>query len=872
MKKFAILFCVLWVYLCHSQIPPSVDSAYKHIEEQFDEYHQFSYVYLDDNSGANIFIPSIWQGGLADIYIKQDYSGDYWSGRSSTRIIFPLSTDTAISAIKYVYPENNTGLYRGFDMSGASELSFYAKGEGEVEFFIGGMNRRPFYDSTLLFQDGVDIRSTGFVSLSSTWQQYSIDLQNNTFWVYLDSTAGLNNKYIQPMFMDSFSYFSFNYGAPNGMGGTCMKIDWFGDSTLWAGVFLFPPQCNWDSTQGYDLSGIEKIHYKAKISSPGKVKFLFGKNGDSCGELTNIDTLTTAWQWYEWDLDSTLNYNNVIGGFGFFFGGDNGTPSNSSIFIDSVFYEGVELASDFSNLICGLTISADSILNQDSVLICIDEIKYDKNRTEKPRFCQSYVCWNDTIDITQKNASYTYDNALKLIADLALYDFDTSHNYQYIENAKKVGDALIYAIHHDRFFNDYRLRNAYMSGEMIHYDSTVRMPGWWDEDSASWYEDIQLVSTSTGNMAWAGIALTSLYEVTMESQYLNASELIANWCIDSTGTSFGFTGGFEGWGPIGQTKLTWKSTEHNIDLYALFKRLFYLTNDSSYFYSYLNAGNFVISMWDSTGGHFWTGTDNTGVTINTTVVPLDIQAWYIMAFKDTASSYINGINWGNQNCYLANYNSQNYSGSISGFDFNNDKDGIWYEGSAQAVLANKMIGNHNFTDSILTNIKYIQENHLNPKFYNCNSKGIVAADHNNISTGFDWEYHNRLHIGATCWYIFAVIGFNPYYYEGLITGIDNNENTPTRITNNLFESYPNPFTQLITINYDLKKASYVEIKIISLVGKEIRLLVSQFESEGKKSILWDGKDNYNNIVSPGTYFCVIKNENNITTDKIIFVR
>jgi len=871
MKRLIILCFVFCINISYSQIPPSVDSAYKHIKKQFDFLHKFSYVYLDDNSGGNIFIPSIWQGATSDVYFKQDFTGDCWSGRSSTQIIFPLSTDTSYSAIKYVYPNNNIGLYRGFDVSNATELSFYAKGRGTVEFLIGGMNRRPFYNNTLPFQDGVDIRSSGFINLSSTWQYYAIDLSDNIFWVYVDSTAGLNNKYIQPMFMDSYWNFDFFYGASDGLGGTCMKINWFGGNSTWAGVFLFPPESDWTSTQGYDLSGIDKIHFKAKISTPGNVKFLFGKNGDSCGQLTKIYYISNTWKWYEWDLDNNLNYNNVIGGFGFFFGGNIGTPNNSSTFIDSVYYEGVELASDFSNVICGFTVSVDSILNQDSVIIYLDEIKYNKDRTEKPRFCQSYVCWNDTIDITQKNTAYTYDNALKLIADLTLYD--TLNDIQYLENAKKVGDALIYAISYDRFFNDNRVRNAYMSGEMMHYDSTVRIPGWFDDNSNAWFEDVQSVSTSTGNMAWAGIALTSLYEATMEIQYLNAAKAIANWCIDSTSTSYGFTGGFEGWGPSGQIKLTWKSTEHNIDLYALFKRLFEITTDSAYFFSYKNAENFVMSMWDSTGNHFWTGTDSTGVNVNISVIPLDIQAWYIMAFKDTVSQYSAGIDWGGQNCYLINYNSPNYFTSISGFDFNTDKDGIWFEGSSQAALAYSMIGNQTFADTILTNIEYIQNNHINPMFYNCNKKGIVAADHNNTTTGFNWEYHNRLHIGATCWYIFAKLGINPYYYQGIGPNrIDDQENYSDLENTILFQNYPNPFTHSTTIKYFVKNDSYVDIRIFNIIGEEIRSLVNHLESKGLKTIIWDGKDNLHNTVSPGIYFCVINNENNTISKKLIVIQ
>lgn len=48
---------------------------------------------------------------------------------------------------------------------------------------------------------------------------------------------------------------------------------------------------------------------------------------------------------------------------------------------------------------------------------------------------------------------------------------------------------------------------------------------------------------------------------------------------------------------------------------------------------------------------------------------------------------------------------------------------------------------------------------------NLNAKDIVAADHNGVMTGYEWEHHNRLHIGATSWFIFARLSFNLYYYK-----------------------------------------------------------------------------------------------------------
>jgi PKD repeat protein len=737
-----------------------VDNAYSHIKEQFDHYHVSSYVYNDDISGGNIFVPSIWQGAISDISINQSSYDDPFD-RSCTEITFPLSSDTAFSSIKYVYPDQNIGNKPGFDLTGATELSFYAKGSGTVEFMLGGINRKPFHADSLIYMDGIDIRSTGFVKLKNEWEYHVIDLNDDTFWVYLDSTQGLNNKYINPAYMGYSDFFHFYYGSDDGNGNNCMRINWFGVDDDHAGVYLLPPDCNLDSTNGYDLSGITKIRFKAKISEEGNVLFLFGKDDDSAGKQVDTIALGTDWQWYEWIVTPGSDYSNIVGGFGFYFSQGIGTPYNSNIYIDSVYYEGVRLASDFSNVINGFTVSANKNMNPDGVNLFLDEIKYNNKRTEKPRFSQSFVCSSETIDETLKNRADTYDNSLKLLADLALYNKTLDSTY--LNDAKLTGDAFIFAIQKDRFFKDKRLRNSYMSGEIANYDSTVRVPGWWDDVDKMWYEDVACVSTSTGNIAWAGLALISLFDITHDEKYKIACEDLADWCIAHTYTNYGFTGGYTGWGENGQDTIRWKSTEHNIDLYALFTRLYQRTSKLEYNAASINAKSFVLSMWNSTDNYFWTGTTDDGQTINTSNSPLDIQAWYIMAFKDSTSNYSEGIDWANINCYLENYTSSNYSEPLNGYDFNTDLDGIWFEGTSQAVLANKMKGNSGFVEPVLNSIRNIQTNHLNGKYYNFNDRGIVAADHDLVSTGFEWNYNNRLHIGATSWYVFAELGINPYF-------------------------------------------------------------------------------------------------------------
>ena len=289
------------------------------------------------------------------------------------------------------------------------------------------------------------------------------------------------------------------------------------------------------------------------------------------------------------------------------------------------------------------------------------------------------------------------------------------------------------------------------------------MPGWMDEKNNTWHEDKSFVGTHTGNIAWSIIALLSLYEETHEEKYLTASirlgEWIENECRDDRGAG-GYTGGYEGWEPTannpeGQIRIPWKATEHNIDIYVAFSRLSQLTGDDVWRERGLHAKHFVEAMWDVEEKHFWTGTLEDGVTINKANIPADIHAWSLMAMEEI-DKYRKGMNWVENNCYVE-------ADGFKGFDFNNDTDGIWFEGTAHMIIAYQILGDRTQSNLYLDELRKAQK-----EASNTNGKGLVAASHDSVSTGFDWIYDARLHTGATAWFIFGETGYNPYWAEELI--------------------------------------------------------------------------------------------------------
>ncbi len=571
-----------------------------------------------------------------------------------------------------------------------------------------------------------------------------LDKYHTSFDVYTDSSAA-GNHFVLPAKMENDVEINLNCVTNPYRGTTCIENKFTGIGTSWGGWYLMngvlqgdetQPKANWGiyPNAGFNLTGATTLTFYAKGQNGGESVefFAFGVGRDANTGLPiaafpdsspktslGFKTLTTTWTKYTLSLAGRdLSY--VLGGFGW---------------------------------------ATNAIQNSNlPITFYLDDISYDKSLLNDPRLMVSYELL-PTDEPVLKNTAFIYDNALALLA------FLSSPTQDNVNNARLIGDALVYAANNDRFFTDGRLRNAYQGGDLKLFPgwtpngktNTARASGWWDSQGF-WFEDKSFVGTDTGNMAWSILALLSLYEQTNNSKYLNTSVKLGLWietnCRDQRGAG-GFTGGYEGWeqtvnNPQGQTKLLWKSTEHNIDCYVAFLRLYELTGQSAWGERALYAKTFVEAMWDGASGHFWTGTTEDGTTLNTANIPADIQAWGLLALGNLPK-YGQGLTWVERNCYLQ-------TDEFKGFDFNNDRDGIWFEGTAHMVAAYQMAKNVTGANLFLSELTKAQQT-----AQNANGKGLVAASHDLVSTGFTWTYSARLHVGATSWFVFAQLGYNPYW-------------------------------------------------------------------------------------------------------------
>ena len=88
----------------------------------------------------------------------------------------------------------------------------------------------------------------------------------------------------------------------------------------------------------------------------------------------------------------------------------------------------------------------------------------------------------------------------------------------------------------------------------------------------------------------------------------------------------------------------------------------------------------------------------------------------------------------------------------------------------------------------------------------------------------------------------------------------------------LIQNFPNPFNSSTVIRYALPEDNLVNLKVIDLMGREVKTLVNSFQTTGNKSVVWDAVNNQGLTVSAGIYFYFIESGDFIGTKKMILIK
>ncbi len=88
----------------------------------------------------------------------------------------------------------------------------------------------------------------------------------------------------------------------------------------------------------------------------------------------------------------------------------------------------------------------------------------------------------------------------------------------------------------------------------------------------------------------------------------------------------------------------------------------------------------------------------------------------------------------------------------------------------------------------------------------------------------------------------------------------------------LQQNYPNPFNAETIIRYHLPAGAQTELKILNILGQEMRILVDASHQAGYKTVTWDGRDRNGQLVPSGVYFYRLSTPEFVQTNKLVVLR
>lgn len=584
-----------------------------------------------------------------------------------------------------------------------------------------------------------------------------MDQYHDRFPVYDDVSSGGNHFFAWSKIPDQSAAVAINGSWTDNphSGATAIRAElddttgtnfggfYFLNGLLPAGATVPIPNFGEVGNAGIDLSGATALTFWARGQRGGeRISFFLGGVGrdpdtgrptapfpDSSPVVKRTVSLTTAWTQYSFDLRG-LDLHYVLGGFGWVATAmDN--PGGAVFFLDDISYA-------LSDAGRGARLALPRFL---------------RSFTTAP--VQSLPDPVGIFDLAFREVANTYDNALAIFAFLADGSADS------VRRARLIGDAFVYAAEHDRFYGDGRLRDSYAAGDLViapgwtpnGRTATVTIPGYFDEVQQKFLE-IGQDGISTGNEAWAMLALLALQRNTGDPRYLAAAQRLGRFVVgfrNDQGLYQGFLGGLDHPEAAAPVRRPWASTEHNLDLYAAFELLAEVDPAGGWEAQRDHARQFVDAMWDAARGCNLTGTIDPGTrNASPGQLPEDVQSWAVLALPDALSTHPELL-------ACAERNHLTTDAGFRGFDFNEDKDGVWFEGTAHMATAYRRAGRPGDADGFLATLSRAQ---ATPPYGD--GLGIAAASRDGLTTGFGFFYFRRLYVGATAWNVLAQLGWNPY--------------------------------------------------------------------------------------------------------------
>lgn len=223
-------------------------------------------IYTNEDSPTNHYFPSGWMGDTGDITFYDNNTvsphNGIACGNSCIKIIYSADAVQGKNwaGVYWQDPAGNWGDKEGgYDLGGAAELTFWAKGENggeKSEFLVGDLGS---IDTAI---------STGVITLSNEWTHYSIDLTGKDLSCVIGGFCWLTGCADNPMgatiYLDDI-----RYESPTGIPGVCIE----------EGISSNPDKGNWILDTYDDIKDYPKIKLICYFNiDKGGTKYLTGES------------------------------------------------------------------------------------------------------------------------------------------------------------------------------------------------------------------------------------------------------------------------------------------------------------------------------------------------------------------------------------------------------------------------------------------------------------------------------------------------------------------------------------------------------------------------------------------------------------------
>lgn len=107
---------------------------------------------------------------------------------------------------------------------------------------------------------------------------------------------------------------------------------------------------------------------------------------------------------------------------------------------------------------------------------------------------------------------------------------------------------------------------------------------------------------------------------------------------------------------------------------------------------------------------------------------------------------------------------------------------------------------------------------------------------------------------------------------GTFSNISSNYENNSFTNFHLFQNYPNPFNPTTNIKFTVPKQSEINLSIYNIRGQLIKNIINGILSPGQYIKKWNGKNQKNENVSSGIYYCILRSGKDILKKKLILLR